>query len=702
MKATETKLLAFLKKSEQFKIPSYQRIYSWTEKECRQLWDDIIRTGSNKEIAAHFMGSIMYIGENIHVSGWQSLHVIDGQQRLTTVTLILEALARAVGDKEPVDGFKAEQVRAYYLLNQHEKGERHFKLLLTQTDKDSLRALLSQPPKRDVPSRHIKENFEFFKKKIDEGSIDALCRGLEKLTIVDITLSRDKDNPQRIFESMNSMGRELSQADLIRNFILMGLEPDDQRRLYEDYWRKIEEAFGQKAYEIDFDRFMRHYLTFRTGEIPNVRAIYEAFKKHARSRTPGEESSMKALVADIHTFANYYCAMALDKENDNDLKMAFKDIRALKVNVAFPFLLELYDKYKNHSLSKEDFLRVVRLIESYVFRRAICAMPTNSLNKVFATFGREMRKRKEPYIQSVETYFMYLPSYRRFPRDEEFKYALSGRNLYNFSRSSYWLRRLENHGRKESVPEIGKYTIEHIMPQNENLSPEWQNALGAEWKVVQEKWLHTLGNLTLTRYNAEYSDKPFLKKRDIPGGFKDSPLWLNKGLGKLDNWNKDTIQDRARRLAVRAAQVWMAPELSEKTLASIRDTGRSSSSYILQSHPQLAAGSSMRSVFDAFREEVLALDPCVREEILKTYIAFKAETNFVDVVPQKNRLMLFLNLRFPELQDPKCRARDVTNIGHYGNGDAEVTLSEKDELPYVIGLVRQAFEKQIGDEVDEE
>ena len=245
---------------------------------------------------------------------------------------------------------------------------------------------------------------------------------------------------------------------------------------------------------------------------------------------------------------------------------------------------------------------------------------------------------------------------------------------------------------------MGEYTIEHILPQNENLSAAWRQALGSEWQQVQENWLHTLGNLTLTGYNAEYSDRPFSEKRDMQGGFKESPLRLNEGLGILDTWNQDTIRQRARRLAVQATRVWVLPTLPAEVLATYRTKTERTVGYTLNDHPNLAPNSPIGTVFEEFRRAVLALDPCINEDILKLYVAYKAETNFVDVVPQKSRLRLSLNLQFHELSDPKGLAKDVTNLGRWGNGDAEVGLSSTEELPYVMGLVRQAFEKQMNDE----
>ena len=700
MKATEARFLEFLKNPRQFVIPIYQRTYSWTERECLQLWKDIMRTGKNDAIPAHFIGSIVYIEEGLYqVTAQSPLLVIDGQQRMTTVMLILEVLARYLGDTEPVDGFSARKIRNYYLLNSLEEGERAFKLLLTQTDKDSLIRLLQQKPLPEEHSRRIKENTHFFEQKIKNLGEDLvpLCKGLAKLMIVDISLGRNQDNPQLIFESMNSTGRELTQADLIRNYILMGLKTAHQTELYNDHWRPMELDFGQEAYGKYFDGFIRHYLTLKTGEIPNIGAVYEAFKAHAL--TPEVAAAgIDALVADIHTFADYFCAMALGRETHKELGAAFQDLRELRVDVAYPFLLELYQDYAEGIFPTEDFLRALRFVESYVFRRAVCTIPTNSLNKTFSTFGRAIRK--DSYLESIKAHLLLLPSYRRFPSDEEFKRELAKRDLYNFRSRSYWLRRLENAGRKERVP-VDEYTIEHILPQNENLSDKWREALGPEWQRVQKTWLHTLGNLTLTGYNSEYSDRSFIEKRDMKGGFRDSPLRLNEGLGVIENWNEATILKRARRLADVAVEIWLTPLLPAEVLDSYRTKPVKIISYTIEDHPFLADDSPMRSLFNVLSKEILALDPCVNEEFLKLYIAYKAETNFVDVVPQKSRLLLTLNLRFHELHDPKRLARDVTELSRWGNGDAEVGFSKLDEMAYIMGLVRQAFEKQMGNgEVD--
>jgi uncharacterized protein with ParB-like and HNH nuclease domain/predicted transport protein len=698
MKATEAKFLEFLKKSPQFVIPIYQRTYSWTATECRQLWDDIWRTGSSDEVSAHFVGSIVYIEKGLYqVSSQSPLLVIDGQQRLTTLTLLLSALAQALEkldevSREPVEGFSPRKLRNYYLLNPEEEGERHYKLILSQTDKASLIATVGEREQPKERSVRVTENFALFSSWIAAcaGDLIPVCRGLAKLIVVDIALSRDQDNPQLIFESMNSTGRELSQADLIRNFILMGLEPNLQTELYEKFWRPMEVDFGQDAYGTHFDSFMRHYLTVQTGDIPNVREVYEAFKTHARSPKVAE-AGVEALVADIRAFSRYFCAMALGAEADADLKLAFHDLRELKVDVAYPFLLELYHDYAIGSFPGADLLAAVRLVEAYVFRRAICAMPPNSLNKTFATFTKALKK--ERYFESIMAHLLGLRSYRRFPTDDEFRRDIQTRDLYNFPRRSYWLRRLENHGRKERVA-VDEFTIEHILPQNENLPAGWKAALGVDWERVQETWLHTLGNLTLTGYNSEYSDRTFSEKRDMRGGFKESPLKLNQGLGQLDSWNEETIRARAEKLAGMALDVWCSPKLSPQLLAVYKPL-TAPGGYSVSDHPRLTSG-TLREVFEAFRKEVIALDPCVTEEFLKFTVAYKAETNFVDIEPQARRLLLFFNVTFSDMNDPKGLCRDVTGVGHQGNGDVSIGLASLEELPYVMGLVRQSFEKQMG------
>jgi len=696
MRANAAKFLGFLHKSTQFVIPIYQRNYSWNEKQCEQLWNDIVRVGSNDDVTVHFVGSIVYVEDGISlVTSHASLLVIDGQQRLTTVTLILEALARAIGEAEPVDGFSAEKIRAYYLTNGLESGERFFKLLLSENDCHTLKALIKGREITSESSIRINQNFELFLEWIKKSPdmVPVICKGLSKLMIVDIALDREHDNPQLIFESMNSTGKALSQADLIRNFILMGLKAELQTDLYKGFWRPIEIEFGQEAYGTQFDAFMRYYLTVKTGEVPKVDEVYEAFKIHALDKMVSE-ANVTELVRDIRRYSKYYCAMALGAEPLAKLRTQFQDlIQDLKYTVTFPFLLELYEDYDNGILNLEDFSESLSLIESYVFRRSICDIAGNSLNKTFAEFSRDLDKTH--YLESIKAHFKNLPSYRRFPDDEEFMRSFETKSLYKLYSRSYLFRKLENFGSKERVS-IEEYSIEHIMPQNPNLSLEWQDELGPNWKSIQEKYLHTLGNLTLTGYNPEYSDRAFSEKLNMKNGFKDSPLRLNSLIKQTSKWNEVSIVSRAKNLSEQACKIWPMLEISDEVMARYKaKVEKGHSTYRLDDHPNLLRDENMK-LFNEFRKAMLALDPCVTEVFLKLYVAYKAETNFVDVIPKAKGMRLTLNLSPHELDDPRGLSRDISDKGRWGNGDVSVDFNNLQELPYIVGLVRQSFEKQMG------
>lgn len=695
MKAGPSNILPFFRKSHQFKVPIYQRTYSWNESECMQLLSDIVRVGRDEKISAHFIGSIVYIEESLYsVTNPGPLLVIDGQQRLATLTLLLVALAKTLGESEPIDGFSAPKLMNYYILNKEESDERRYKLLLTQTDKESLISIIDQKNQPKDHSIKINKSYKLFMKELaKQVDLSAVCKGLSKLMLVDIAIDPDNDNPQLIFESMNSTGIKLSQADLIRNYILMGIQPKLQEQLYEEFWRPMEISFGQEAYNKHFGNFIRYYLTVKTGEIPKEDDVYEVFKNYSQSIVI-LDAGIKELVRDIHEFAKYYRAMEFQAEIDEELKISFYNLRDLKVNVAYPFLLKLYQDYTKGLLLKSEFIEVVKLTEAYVFRRAICAIPANSLNKIFANFIKIINK--DQYLESIKVHFLWLKSYRRFPLDQEFIECMQTHDLYNFRHRIYWLRRFENYGRRKKVS-IEEYTIEHIMPQSVENSKEWKMNLGENWQNVSQSYLHTLGNLTLTAYNSQNSNKSFQEKRDIHGGFRESPLNINKGLGVIDVWNEDAIKARSLKLAKRAIEVWPAPYIPEHVLARYQQNQIKKlieGGYTRTDHPQLQ-NVQLKELFDAFAHEVKELDFCVNEEFLKHYVTYKAETNFVSVESRAKYLLLLLNIEYSEINDPRGICRDVSHIGTVATGNVEVKLSTLDDLPYVIGLVRQSLDLQL-------
>ena len=391
----------------------------------------------------------------------------------------------------------------------------------------------------------MEENYHFFEAKLKNADLQAVYEGIQKLMIVDISLNRDYDNPQLIFESLNSTGLDLSQADLIRNYVLMGQEPNFQNRLYETYWYPMEQRFGTEHAK-RFDLFIRDYLTLKTRQIPNKKKVYESFKRYiADKKHPG---ALEETIAEIKCYSGHYVCIALLKEENSKIRACFEDIQDLKVEVAFPFLIGVYEDYTQKIIEKTDVIEILRLIEGYVFRRAICGIPTNSLHTIFAALIGKIDKNS--YLQSLKIAFSQMTGNQRYPSDSEFKQALLTKNVYNFDRCKYLLRKLENHGNSKEPVLLERCTVERVMP--EKLTEEWQAELGEDWRETHEKHLHTIGNLTLTGYNSELGNRPFKEKQEMPGGFRDSPLRLNRSLAEAERWNKIAIEDRAEMLAEKA------------------------------------------------------------------------------------------------------------------------------------------------------
>jgi uncharacterized protein with ParB-like and HNH nuclease domain len=352
----------------------------------------------------------------LSLSSW----FIDGQQRVTTISLLLSALGKAIEASDEKLETSRKKIESYFLFNSQEEGEERYKLLLTQSDRETFIRLIEARELPQVASKRIVENYEYFESQIRKREIDihSLYRGINKLIIVNIALERDRDNPQLIFESLNSTGLDLSQADLIRNYVLMGLPPKEQEEIYNYYWYPMEQSFEQVGQTDQFDRFMRDYLTLKSnsGAIPNIRDVYSSFKNYVQKQAG---TSIRDIIADVYHYSKHYVKLAFEQETDSAIKQALTDINTLKVDVAYPFLLEVYEDYSQNLLTREEFISILRLVESYVFRRAICGIPTNSMNKTFANLSREIDR--ENYLESVQLAFVRKDAYKRFPDDEEFR-----------------------------------------------------------------------------------------------------------------------------------------------------------------------------------------------------------------------------------------------------------------------------------------
>ncbi|WP_434634697.1 GmrSD restriction endonuclease domain-containing protein [Helicobacter pylori] len=685
MEAYATTLLNFIKDNQknQLVIPIYQRLYSWEKEQCKQLWDDIIKIGGNDKMDGHFIGSILYVLDSITHSN-NALLIIDGQQRLTTITLLLTALRNHLSDE-----VKRKEIENRYLINSDKDGDKKFRLILSESDKDTLLSLIDKERRKpSEPSSKIVENFKLFEEWIRKNTdkLEIVFKGLEKLMIVEIALDKEKDDPQLIFESMNSKGMELAQTDLIRNYIVMETENEKREGFYNKYWRAMEEEFKQNKKW--FDRFVRHYLTIKIRETPNINKVYVAFKNYRQKEGIGIEDLLK----DLQKYREYFCQIVFKKEADKDLNKALGFLVDLEMDVIYPLLLELYSDYSDGVLSKQDFIPIIALIESYLCRRAVCGLGTNILNKVFPSFARHIQK--DEYFESLKAHFGSLTNNQKFPNDDEFKDRLITIAFYNKfkKKTKCFLERLENFDTKEPV-DTQKCTTEHIMPQK--FTEEWERDLGENFQAIHDKYLHTIGNLTLTGYNPEYRNKSFQEKRDMEKGFKDSPLRLNQGLRDLESFGEEEIKKRANDLADLALKIWTYPKLDAETLEKYKPKKdkKEKEVYDLSSYK---FGSHSRELFDILSKGIKDLDERITENFNQDYISYKFGKNFVDIVVQTKDLKLYLNMEFNELQDEKNLARDMTNKGHLGNGDIEVKLETKENIPYCLGLIKQALEKQMG------
>ncbi|WDI40479.1 DUF262 and DUF1524 domain-containing protein [Bremerella sp. P1] len=698
MKAEDVRLTQLLEGPKQFIVPVFQRDYSWGTKNCLQLWKDIVRVGSDDNAKAHFVGSVVYIAAedtSAKITRWL---LIDGQQRLTTLAILLAALRDHIPedeeDEEPHDeeGLPSRvELEDYYLCNIHGKGDRRYKLHLRRADHESLTAMMDR---KDFPkecSERIRENFEFFNEQLANADLDVVYRGVKKLVAVDVCLTRGQDDPQMIFESLNSTGLDLTQADLIRNFVLMRQEEEVQTQLYHDHWQPIELAFGAR-YRTDFDKFVRDYLTLLLRPSKPIKAdeIYQNFRNYFHSVANG--TSIEEILARLKRFGEYYVAFILGQETQPKLKEAFRRLRGL-VEVASPVILRLYDCHAHaKTLSLDEFVAAVEILESYVFRRSVCAMQTRSLGQIFASLAARIRD--DAPLLSLEVSLYRQGKKRRFPTDAEFREALETRDVYDMRHCHYLLDRIENDS-KEKI-DTSEFTIEHVMPQNEDLRPEWQAMLGANWQSIREVWLHRLGNITLTAYNPEYSDRPFDEKKTIDNGFLDSPLRLNKYIREQTKWTPLEMEARGKDLTARAIKVWPAlvVDLEAVRAAELEERKATAAKYSVD---KLDMDPVSKELFDALRPHVLSMGEDVVELCGPKSITYRVYDFFMEVVPRKQRLALILNLDFAECEDPTQRAVDATEYAFIPNasenGGVLFSIVTEDQVSAALHVIRQAYEK---------
>ena len=566
MKANEVPLNSFLSQTKtQFIIPVYQRNYDWTEEQCKQLFYDILEVG-NKPGTTHFIGSIVFIHDGVYTSSEvRQLVVIDGQQRLTTFSLLYLALYKFAIENNLEE--RAQELNDTYLVNKYVKDESSkLKLKQSDTNAKALKFLMTNnKPENYTEYSKVINNFNYFKQNINNDNLQIILNGLNSLLFVEISLERGKDDPQRIFESLNSTGLELSQADLIRNYILMGLEPSEQVKVFENFWEIIENnAKDYTKEESKVSDFIRDYLTYKIKKIPNKNAVYEEFKLRYPERNTRFYTEV---IKEIKEFSIYYNKLINpSKEEDVEISKELSYINRLEITVSFPFLLPIYNDYKCNVIEKSIFIKILKLIQSFTWRRFIVGLPTHALSKLFLNLYSDIVKTN--YYQSIEKALVKKKAVQRFPGNKEIEIYLAEKDMYNIQSKNrvYLLELLENFNNKEFVsvdnPDI---TIEHIFPQNPDA--KWYDVLDEQSiKDMQGKYLNTIANLTLSGNNGSlgnkvFSEKKVLNKDGKEQGYIFSNLRLNSYLKEINHWNIETLQKRYALLLERFLLIWQYPDV---------------------------------------------------------------------------------------------------------------------------------------------
>ena len=558
--------------SKRFIIPVYQRNYDWKMEHCKQLYDDLVKVVRQNR-KSHFFGSIVSVQSE--TGTMEEFLIIDGQQRLTTISLLLLAIYHLLcsGKLTSRDHQLTDKILKKYLIDEYEPEEKRIKLKPIKNDQKAFGILFEKDEER-IPDSNLTINYQYFYDRIQRGelSVDELFDAICRLEIINISLNHE-DNPQLIFESLNSTGLDLSEGDKIRNYILMGLPNDLQTKFYEKYWNRIENYT-----DYDVSSFVRDYLSIKQQSTPNMNSVYPAFKKFVED---AEQADIEPLLKDLLEYAKRYTILLRGGHSDERLNGCIYRLNRLSTSVTRPFLLEALRLRENGILSADELVEIFQFTESYLFRRTICDLPTNALNKIFLLLHREiirMDSSEENYAEKFKYVLLSKKERARYPSDDEFAESMSTRNIYGMNPKNklYLFERLENAGTGETKDvwghlDRGEYSIEHIMPQH--LTAAWVAALGEEHESIHTNWLHRLANLTLTAYNSRYSNSPFADKRDMAHGFKDSGLRVNQWIGQKEKWGLSELEERDQLLRNRVIGIWPYPTSSyrppEKQLDSV-------------------------------------------------------------------------------------------------------------------------------------
>lgn len=557
MKADNISFLEFIGASKRtFYIPVYQRNYDWKRLQCITLFKDIENIAIDEKRNTHFLGTIVYV-EGDSTANFRQFIVIDGQQRLTSIMLLLKAVLDSTESEE-----LKQEIQECYLTNRFSPEQLRIKLKPMKADAINYQKLINNQIS-DMEESQVLLNYDLFMDLIDESDLspEKIYHGIQKLEIVYIQLTKEKENPQLIFESLNSTGLDLTQADLIRNYLLMGQEYTCQEALYNNYWMKLETMLPDAM----ISDYIRDYLTLKTGIIPNKDRVYNNFKEYYQSL---ENYDAEGFLEELTTYGEYYSWFKYCNSPDEDVNMRLLQLQRLKSTVVYPFVLNVFeDCYMYHNINNEMVCDTLDVILSYVMRRLLCEMPTNALNKVFASMAKDVEKYDDEALSSkVIRVLAGKKGKVIFPNDELLAEKLLTRNSYKFSHIKYILEQIERRQGKEIV-DFENLTIEHIMPQT--LNAKWKIDLGKKAVEIHEKYVHNIGNLTLTGYNSEMSNETFEEKKKI---YEESNIYISKELAKLDSWSENEIVQRSEKLIREISAIWRCPDMinSNESLVDTR------------------------------------------------------------------------------------------------------------------------------------
>lgn len=550
MKANDTSLRVFLEGGKQFVVPLFQRTYSWKRANVRRLWDDLCgATDDRREDpeATHFFGSFVTMPIPSSASKVSRFVIIDGQQRLVTTFVLLAAIRNRVIELAPHSD-KKDEINETYLKNKFDKDHR-YKVLPTQADRRVFFQIVDAPGPMTDGQHPISAAHRFFARQLASvGSLDELVALedtiLSGFSVVDIRLE-SSDDEYLIFESLNATGTALTQADLIRNYLFMKIAQDGQQRVYDTIWFPMQQDLGDSLQD-----FIRHYLAM-DGDIPTFSKIYATFRVRVDQRADNEAGIVDSM-KELARYAQYYRRfLKPETEEDSRLRALFGAFTRLDTTTPYPLMLSLYDDYVHGRVTRDELADCLKAIETYVVRRAVCRVPAQALNKYFPTLVSSLDSSE--IADSLKDTLAAATGARMMPGDEEFRRSLCQRPLLDRRIVRYLLEEIERFDNKEVV-DLQSLQVEHIMPKQ--LSTEWRQGLGSDWELVHRTYLDTLGNLTLTGYNPEYSNKPFCEKRDMTKGFRQSGLRLNRALADIEEWTQEQIRERARQLSEIALNIW--------------------------------------------------------------------------------------------------------------------------------------------------